>query len=88
MPGPQKIKDKRATCEYIERETPNKSLRQLSDELGISPQRVHQYQKMIGAERPFKTMADALAEIRRLRAMLAEANLDCVKANVVDPVNQ
>ena len=74
----RKIKDKRAAYDYVERETPYRSLQEIADGLGVTKQRAHQLQRELGVSSPFKRMSYAMAEIRRLRAML-----DSYQGNVV-----
>lgn len=75
MPGGRKLKDKREAYDYVARETPFKSIQEIADDIGVTKQRVHQIQKAIGVSTPFKRMSDALAEIRRLRAILDSSKI-------------
>lgn len=61
---------KREKMEYIQLEGHRRTLQELGDALGVTPERARQLCVDAGVCRPFKTMTAALAEIRRLSGIL------------------
>ena len=74
----KKIQNKGEAFDYIVRETPNRTLQELADGLGVSRERARQLRKDSGACGAIKNLTQAMYEIRRLRALLDESQTKLV----------
>lgn len=69
---------------YIEQHTDLMTDVEMALNLAITPERVGQYRRTYGIKRRIYTLADAMAEIRRLRSLMGSTgNIDLQETNVV-----
>lgn len=68
----RKIQDKGAAVDYIIANRAIKTLNEMSEDLNISRERVRQLAKMVGAEKPRKTLDWYRQEVKRLQDEIAK----------------
>jgi hypothetical protein len=72
---------KREKMDYVQREGHRRTLQELAEHLGVTTERARQLCVDAGVPRPFKTMTQALREIRRLNGILERLQVNSVASS-------